>query len=76
MENDGLVRESPHNDLNSGLGIIVICPDTLVRWVTNCFTPGQLITALNYEALEDWDGLQLSQAPPDRIGFFGFQSHP
>ncbi len=26
--NGGLVRESPQNPLNSGLGIIVICPDT------------------------------------------------
>ena len=25
--NGGLVRESSQNDLNSGLGIIVICPD-------------------------------------------------
>ena len=25
--NGGLVRESSHNPLNSGLGIIVICPD-------------------------------------------------
>ena len=25
--NGGLVRESPQNPLNSGLGIIVICPD-------------------------------------------------
>ena len=25
--NGGLVRESPENPLNSGLGIIVICPD-------------------------------------------------
>ena len=28
--NGGLVRESPQNPLNSGLGIIVICPDFLV----------------------------------------------
>ena len=25
--NGGFVRESPQNPLNSGLGIIVICPD-------------------------------------------------
>ena len=25
--NGGLVRESPQNPLNSGLGIMVICPD-------------------------------------------------
>ena len=28
--NGGLVRESPQNALNSGLGIIVICPDYIV----------------------------------------------
>ena len=28
--NGGLVGESPQNDLNSGLGIILICPDMLV----------------------------------------------
>ena len=28
--NGGLVRESPENALNSGLGIIVICPDLLI----------------------------------------------
>ena len=27
----GLVRESPKNPLNSGLGIIVICPDKTFR---------------------------------------------
>ena len=27
--NGGLVRESPQNPLNSGLGIIVICPDDI-----------------------------------------------
>ena len=27
--NGGLVRESPQNPLNSGLGIILICPDFL-----------------------------------------------
>ena len=27
--NGGLVRESPPNPLNSGLGIIVICPDSI-----------------------------------------------
>ena len=27
--NGGLVRESPQNPLNSGLGIILICPDSL-----------------------------------------------
>ena len=27
--NGGLVRESPQNPLNSGLGIILICPDGL-----------------------------------------------
>ena len=26
--NGGLVRESPPNPLNSGLGIIIICPDS------------------------------------------------
>ena len=31
--NCGLVRESPQNPLNSGLGIIRICPDTLSVWV-------------------------------------------
>ena len=29
--NGGLVREYPPNPLNSGLGIIVICPDTVPR---------------------------------------------
>ena len=28
--NGGLVRESPQNPLNSGLGIIVICPDIYI----------------------------------------------
>ena len=28
--NGGLVRESPKNILNSGLGIILICPDGTV----------------------------------------------
>ena len=28
--NGGLVRESPQNPLNSGLGIILICPVTLL----------------------------------------------
>ena len=28
--NGGLVRESPPNPLNSGLGIIVICPDLYI----------------------------------------------
>ena len=27
----GLVREYPQNALNSGLGIIVICPEYLIR---------------------------------------------
>ena len=27
--NGGLVRESPQNPLNSGLGTILICPDTI-----------------------------------------------
>ncbi len=31
--NGGLVRESPPNPLNSGLGIIVICPYHLIRLV-------------------------------------------
>ena len=29
--NKGLVKESPQNDLNSGLGIIVICPE-IFEW--------------------------------------------
>ncbi len=28
--NGGLIRELPQNPLNSGLGIILICPDSLV----------------------------------------------
>ena len=28
--NGGLVRESPQNPLNSGLGIIIICPDIYI----------------------------------------------
>ena len=31
--NGGLVRESPQNPLNSGLGIIVICPDILYIYI-------------------------------------------
>ena len=31
--NGGLIRELPQNPLNSGLGIILICPDTLRGWV-------------------------------------------
>ncbi len=30
--NGALVRESPNNALNSGLGIIVVCPDTWILW--------------------------------------------
>ena len=30
--NGGVVRESSQNPLNSGLGIIVICPDTSIAW--------------------------------------------
>ena len=30
--NGGLIRELPQNPLNSGLGIILICPDELVQW--------------------------------------------
>ena len=30
--NGGLVRESPQNPLNSGLGIILICPDHPSGW--------------------------------------------
>ncbi len=30
--NGGLVRESPQNPLNSGLGIILICPDLSIVW--------------------------------------------
>ena len=33
--NGGLVRESPKNPLNSGLGIILICPDPI--WYYGCF---------------------------------------
>ena len=29
--NCGLVRESPQNLLNSGLGIILICPDVMLN---------------------------------------------
>ena len=29
--NGGLVRESPKNPINSGLGIIVICPDIVIE---------------------------------------------
>ena len=29
--NGGLVRESPQNPLNSGLGIILICPDGMAK---------------------------------------------
>ena len=34
--NGGLVRESPQNPLNSGLGIILICPDGW-KWVNHPF---------------------------------------
>ena len=30
--NCGLVRESPQNPLNSGLGIILICPEWFISW--------------------------------------------
>ena len=29
--NGGLIRELPQNPLNSGLGIILICPDDLIQ---------------------------------------------
>ena len=29
--NGGLIRELPQNPLNSGLGIILICPDDMIR---------------------------------------------
>ena len=31
--NGGLIRELPKNPLNSGLGIILICPEYLVKLV-------------------------------------------
>ena len=31
--NGGLIRELPQNPLNSGLGIILICPDV---WIMPC----------------------------------------
>ena len=34
--NGGLIRELPQNPLNSGLGIIVICPDTCLSG-SRCF---------------------------------------
>ncbi len=36
--NCGLVRESPPNPLNSGLGIILICPEILVPFSSSCLT--------------------------------------
>ena len=36
--NGGLVREYPPNPLNSGLGIIVICPDIYMLWGTSGIT--------------------------------------
>ena len=35
--NGGLVRESPQNPLNSGLGIIVICPGLFHPNIPNIF---------------------------------------
>ena len=35
--NGGLIRESPQNPLNSGLGIIVICPDQYLATTKQCF---------------------------------------
>ena len=31
--NGGLIRELPQNPLNSGLGIILICPDDVYTWI-------------------------------------------
>ncbi len=42
--NDGLVQESPQNTLNSGLGIIVICPECMYIFFLS-ITP----KALNYD---------------------------
>ena len=43
--NGGLVRESPQNPLNSGLGIILICPESMPfrtqRTVRGTFHAGQ-----------------------------------
>ena len=33
--NGGLVRELPQNPLNSGLGIILICPDIWLKFIVN-----------------------------------------
>ena len=37
--NGGLVRESPRNPLNSGLGIILICPDNILGFYSLTYTP-------------------------------------
>ena len=36
--NGGLVRELPQNPLNSGLGIILIFPDSLFVWLFVCLS--------------------------------------
>ena len=56
--NGGLVRESPPNPLNSGLGIILICPD---KWVNVVIT---LLSRFN--PIYNW-----IRGPPCVAGEFG-----
>ena len=59
--NGGLVRESPPNPLNSGLGIIQICPPSRYNvklWLTSCFW-----VKLNGFKVHDWTDHPMTAIP-------------